>query len=314
VRWLGDDAAVVRAQGLAVTSVDTMVDGVHFRLADARQPGSPGWASPADVGHRALAGALSDLAAMGANPGEAYVALVLPPGLGTEAVLELMGGAEDLARSTQTTLCGGDISSGPVLVVSVTVVGWAREERELVGRDGARPGDRVGVTGTLGAAGAGLALAEGWVPADCVEASVADALVKRLLRPCPRLLEGRRLAALGASGLIDLSDGLAADARHLSAGSSVTVEIDLEALPLARGVAQVADALGVPGWELGAAAGEDYELCACVPEAVTARAEREVDLTWVGRTVGADAGAETGDVRLSDRHGRHALEGFSHRL
>ena len=104
VRWLGDDAAVVRGDAFAVTSVDVMVDGTHFRL---------GQATPADIGHRALAAALSDLAAMGVAPGEAYLGLVLPPSLPDAAVLALHAGAEALAAATGTTIAGGDIVAGP---------------------------------------------------------------------------------------------------------------------------------------------------------------------------------------------------------
>src|SRR5215212_7226570 len=109
VRWLGDDASVVRAGAYAVTSVDAMVEGTHFNLG----PGC----GPEDVGHRALAGALSDLAAMGAAPGEADV-------------LALHRGAEALARATGTTIAGGDLIGGPALMLAVTVVGWAEREDE----------------------------------------------------------------------------------------------------------------------------------------------------------------------------------------
>src|SRR3954451_20480617 len=199
LRWLGDDAAVVRAGAIAVTSVDAMVEGTHFRLGPR--------CGPEDVGHRALAGALSDLAAMGAAAGEAYLCVVLPPARGEDDVLALHRGAEALARETGTTIAGGDLASGPALTVAVTVVGWADTPEELVGRDGARPGDLVGVTGALGASAAGLALLEG-------HAEGGDALVRCHLRPLPRFAEGRALAAAGASAMLDLSDGRASEPRR----------------------------------------------------------------------------------------------------
>jgi translation initiation factor IF-1 len=110
LRGIGDDASVVRARAVCVTSVDAMIEGVHFRLQE-------GWATPAEVGHRALAGALSDLAAMGADPGEAYIVLGLPAGFGEERSLELIRGAAALARETGTVIAGGDVVAAPVLTV-----------------------------------------------------------------------------------------------------------------------------------------------------------------------------------------------------
>jgi thiamine-monophosphate kinase len=305
VRGIGDDAAVVRARAVCVTSVDAMVEGVHFRLHD-------GWATPGEVGRRALAGALSDLAAMGASPGEAYLMLGLPAQFGHHRAIELARAMGALAARTGTAIVGGDVVAAPVLTVSVTAVGWADTAEELVGRDGAQVGDLVGVTGQLGSAGAALAVMEGRAP----RTPQALAALARARSPMPRLDEGSALAAAGVHAMVDLSDGLATDAAHIGHRSEKCLRVELAELPLADGVAEVAAELGVAPWRLAATGGEDYELCftaaakdrAAVEDAV--RALGEVDVAWVGEVVDGPPG-----VSLSDERGEAvALEGFEHRV
>jgi thiamine-monophosphate kinase len=251
----GDDAAVIAGPAPSAVSVDSVVDGVHFHRETA---------SPAAVGRKALASALSDLAAMGAGPGEALVALGLPGDFTEADGAALLDGLIAGAREWSVALAGGDVVASPVLFVSVTVLG-PLDAGPAVRRDGAAPGQVVAVTGALGGAAAGLALLERPELAAEIDAGTADALRARQLEPVPRFAAGRALAANGAAAMIDLSDGLAGDARHVAAASGARLELDLTRLPLAPGVAEVAAAIGRDPLELAAAGGEDYELLACLP-------------------------------------------------
>jgi len=248
----GDDAAVL-AGGWVITT-DVSVEDVHFRRA---------WLSDREIGYRAGAAALSDLAAMAARPVGVLVSLA-GPARGKATLAEVHAGVREIAAEVGAAVIGGDVSGSPgPLVLDVVAVG--RAERPVL-RSGARPGDEVWVTGRLGAAAASV---RAWESGD----EPAPPLRTAFARPRPRVREGVALGArAGVHALIDLSDGLAGDAGHLAAASGVRIVLEAERVPVARGVA------GGPGVPDAAAAlalalhgGEDYELCfACAPGAVGA--------------------------------------------
>jgi thiamine-monophosphate kinase len=264
---VGDDCAVLPGGRLICT--DLLVEGVHFRSA---------WASPEDIGFKALAVNLSDIAAMGGTPESAVAAVALPegrPGL-ADAVLEGLLACADLF---DCPLVGGDTSTGPDLFVAVTVTGTA--ERPVL-RTGASPGETVFVTGPLGGAAAVLGRLESGEP-------VTDA--SPLHRPLPRLDEGRAAAAAGATAMLDLSDGLAVDLHRLADASGVGITLAPETIPVGAGATST-DAVG---------GGDDYELCFIAPDADRVRATfREAGLrepVAIGRTTDGD-GAQLADQPL----------------
>ena len=274
---IGDDAALLSVGGTAVVTQDLLVEGVHFRRETA---------APRDLGHKALAVNLSDLAAMAAEPVAALVGLCLPPGgVGDDEVDEIYAGVEALAARHGVTVAGGDTTAGPALMLAVTAVGRAASGISPVLRSGARPGDVLCVTGALGASAAGLLLLERPGLASAVTAPVAERLRAAHLRPEPRLAAGRSLARAGARAMLDLSDGLALDALRMARASGVRAVVEPGALPVAEGVAEVAAAAGEDPGRLAAAGGEDYELLAALPpEAVeAARRAAPCPLTPVGR-------------------------------
>jgi thiamine-monophosphate kinase len=300
---IGDDAAVLEGEPAEVVTQDLLVEGVHFR-----RPAT----SPADLGHKALAVSLSDVAAMGAEPVAAVVGLGLPAdgGPSLEDIEALYGAMEALAARSGCTVAGGDTTEAPVLLLAVTVVGRVPAGGRVALRSGARPGDILCVTGALGASAAGLMLLED--PALAARVPEAEDLRRAHLRPEPRLAAGRALAAGGATALIDVSDGLALDALRLATASGGAAALDLERVPLAPGVAAVAVAAGREPDVLAATGGEDYELLAAVPEAALAalRAALDVPLSPVGRVIAGLAGVrllrdgqEIRPARLGWEHG-----------
>lgn len=286
----GDDAAVSVPAGATATSVDALVDGVHFRRR---------LASPAQIGHKALATALSDLAAMGAEAGEAYVVLGLPADFSEEECIEMLDGMAALAGTTGTDLVGGDLTRASELFLAITVIGHAPAPDAFVTRGGAHPGDLLVLTGEIGGAGVGLVLLnddEPRIDRPVGGEKLRASLIGRQLEPTPRLAAGRALAGVGATAMIDLSDGLGSDAAHLAAGGGVALRIDAATIPLAPGSKELLLAMGRDPWQL-LGGGEDYELLASIPPARLAEATKAVreaegvNLTQVGEVL-AGSGVE----------------------
>ena len=270
VLGIGDDAALLApppGRQLVVTA-DTLNDGVHF----------PRGTSPADVGWKALAVNLSDLASMGAEPAWCTLSLSLPQS--DPAWIEgFLDGFLDLAGQHDIALVGGDTTRGP-LSIAVTAMGLVEPGRALR-RDGARVGDEVWVTGTLGDAAGGLAL---------LDREPVPALRARLDRPTPRVAAGRALAGI-ATACVDVSDGLLADLGHVCARSHVAARIDVDALPASAALMEVigeADRIA-----LQASGGDDYELCFTAPADAGAdigavSAQLGLRITRIGRIVAGE--------------------------
>lgn len=292
---LGDDCAVLSdgPGSSLVLSTDVSVEQVHFRRE---------WLQPDEIGWRAAAAALSDLAAAGADAIGLLAAVTVPPAAPEAELTEVMRGVGAAVASVGGLVLGGDLSSGPGWSVAVTVVGRAARP---VSRRGARAGHGIWVTGELGGARAAL---EMWR----VGAEPDGEARRAFARPLPRLAAGRWLAGHGATAMIDLSDGLAADAAHLAAGSGVEARVELDRLPVAPSALGPAAVLGIVPARFAAEGGDDYELLVTLPaefgpgEASAFHAAVGLPLTRIG-TVLAGAGA-----RLLLNGAEVDLAGFDH--
>jgi thiamine-monophosphate kinase len=247
---IGDDAAAVTwDRRVLLLTTDTLLENVHFRRATAtfRQ-----------IGAKALAVNVSDIAAMGGEPRYALLAVALPPSLPVADVDELYAGLHAVAGRYRVALVGGDTCATPGgIVLSVTLVGAV--EGAPLRRSGARPGDAILVTGTLGASAAGLAVLEGGPAA--LPADAMTAVVQAHRDPTPRVVEGRLIhASGGATAMIDVSDGLVTDLGHVAAESGVGARVYLDTLPLSAATRAVAEALGSDPVAWALSGGEDYEL------------------------------------------------------
>jgi thiamine-monophosphate kinase len=268
---VGDDGAILKvpADKHLVVSTDTLVEGVHF----------DDQASPGDVGFKALAVSLSDLAAMGARPAWFFLSLTLPS-MDESWARRFALGMHEAARGASISIAGGDVTSGP-LSITVTVCGLVRPGSALL-RSGALPGDVIGISGPTGMAGKALLdLRQGKSP--------APACVAALHRPSPRLGFGQALCGL-AHSCIDISDGLLADAGHIARASGVGIKIDLERLP---NPPELADLDDEARWNLQLGGGDDYELC------FTAAPDSWEDVSHAAQATGADA-IRIGEVFAGD--------------
>jgi thiamine-monophosphate kinase len=290
-RGLGDDCAFIEAGGerLAV-SLDLSVEGVHFTRE---------WLAPVEIGYRAAAAALSDLAAVAAEPIALLLALAVPANEPEGTIAQLADGVADAAADCGAAIVGGDLSRAGGIVIDCCVIGRAAA---AVRRRGAKPGDRLIVTGSLG--GPLAALLE-WRAGREPPPSARE----RFARPASRHAAARFLAAHRARAMIDISDGLAGDLRHLLAASGVGATLEVERLPVLPAAAEVAARLGEQAWSLAARSGEEYELLAAVPPeaADQAVAECPVPATVIG-TVEAEPG-----LRATERGAAVQLrDGFDH--
>jgi thiamine-monophosphate kinase len=256
----GDDAAVVDAgHHHTILTTDMLIEGVHFERTSA---------SAHDVGHKALTVNVSDIAAMGGSPRFGLVSIGLPPDVEVPWVIELYGGIREAAGEYGMAIVGGDTNRAGKVVLSVTVVGTVARDGAVT-RSGARPGDNLVVTASLGAAAGGLRLAQA-DPHEVREALASDwgrHLVEAHLRPVARVGEGETLASAGATAMIDISDGLALDLSRLCAESGVGATLTLADVPVADGLEDLAKTF--PGdldpLDLALHGGEDYELLAALP-------------------------------------------------
>jgi thiamine-monophosphate kinase len=284
---IGDDCAVVRLGGQTwVAASDMLVSGHHFEA----------WAAPEDVGYKAVAVNVSDVAAMGGTPRFVLTSGGAPD---PETSLRCMEGILEACRKFGLYPLGGDTTRADALSVDVAILGELAAPPVL--RSGARVGDLLAVTGELGASAAGLLALE-------AASSGSDRLTRRHLRPEPRVAAGSAAAHLEVNAMIDLSDGLASDVRHVCEKSDVGCRIDLDLLPVAPDTRRLALSLERDPEVLAASGGEDYELLFCAPESLVDALVRMVEtpVTVIGEVTEKGVLFERGGVPVE------GLSGWDH--
>jgi len=278
---IGDDAAAWHGDtSIQLATVDSLIQDIHFTF------GITPWR---ELGWRALAANLSDIAAMGGRPRYALVSLALPGESEVEDVTALYRGMIELAGRFGVALVGGDTSRAPLLVINITVLGNKGENETILTRSAARPGDRVAVTGYLGASAAGLEMLTGGLK---FNPEAAASLREAFLTPYPRVAEGQVLAEQGVMAAIDISDGLVSDMGHICRASRIGARIEADRVPVHPAV--VAN-FGGRALELALSGGEDYELLFTAGAGVIERVEGLLSgpVTVIGEITGDGAGEVT---------------------
>ncbi len=288
--WSGDDAAVITTPGSTLLfTTDTLVSGIDFDLS---------YCTGADLGWKALVSSVSDVAAMGGEPSCAVVSLALSPLTDVELVDGILDGLIEAGERYSTDIVGGDISAGSELVITVALLGSS--SGPVITRGQASPGDVICVTGSLGGAAAGLRVLQAGAP----KTGIMERFVKRQLRPQARLDEGRKLAELGASAMMDISDGLVVDLSRLMDASGTGCIIESGLIPIEAGLETMSDMIaGADPFDLAVMGGEDFELLFTMPPKAMFDAETEMStlaapVTPIGTVTAVEGGRKLGDSDL----------------
>lgn len=278
---IGDDAAAWQGDtSTQLATVDSLIQDVHFSL------GNTSWE---DLGWKAMAANLSDIAAMGGAPKYALVSLALPGDTDVDDATALYQGMIELAQQSGVAIIGGDVSRAPLIIITITILGNTRNQNHLLTRSAARPGEQIAVTGYLGAAAAGLEMLTQQLQLD---AEATKSLRGAFFRPYPRLVEGQLLADQGVKAAIDISDGLIADLTHICQQSRVGARIEVEYVPVHPAAKA---SFGDKSLELALSGGEDYELLFTASSEVINRVKRATPcpVTVIGETIADNIGEVT---------------------
>jgi thiamine-monophosphate kinase len=291
IAGIGDDAAAWQGDtSVQLATVDSLIQDVHFSLA------TTSWA---DLGWKAMAVNLSDMAAMGGVPRYALVSLALPADTEVDDAAALYCGMMGLAQPNGVAIIGGDVNQAPLVIITVTVLGAVRSKGELLMRSAAKPGDQIAVTGHLGGAAVGLEMLAQSIEYD---ADTTDLLREAFLHPYPRLVEGQILVEQGVRAAIDVSDGLVADLAHICQQSRVGARLESGLVPVHPAIKA---RLGDRAIDMALSGGEDYELLFTASGEVMNRVKQA--LTCPVTVIGEIVTENIGQVKVIDADGNTVI-------